>query len=126
MLKLRHRIVAPCRRDPARRDVPGRIRLSSAASLHAFIKTDLAPGVTAKTDGWPVYPGAPGIDHYPHVIGKMAAHVIPPWTHRVFSNLKVWALGVYHVLRRNHLQTYVGSSSAASIAAAPGTPSFAP
>jgi hypothetical protein len=27
--------------------------------------------------------------------------------HRIFSNLKVWALGVYHGLRRRHLQSYL-------------------
>jgi hypothetical protein len=27
--------------------------------------------------------------------------------HRVFSNLKRWALGVSHGLRRKHLQTYL-------------------
>ena len=36
-----------------------------------------------------------------------AAHVLLPWTHRVFSNLKTWALGVYHGLRRPHLQSYL-------------------
>jgi transposase-like protein len=91
---------------------PGRIRLSqvadySARSLHAFIKANLAPGATAKTDGWPGYPGAPGVNHDPHVVGNMAAHIILPWAHRIFSNLKVWALGVYHGLRRKHLQTYL-------------------
>jgi hypothetical protein len=30
-----------------------------------------------------------------------------PWIHRIFSNLKVWALGVYHGLRRQHLQSYL-------------------
>src|SRR5271169_836323 len=85
---------------------PGRIRLSqvpdySAASLHAFIKTNLAPGATAKTDGWSGYPGASGVNHDPHLVGKMAAHIILPWAHRIFSNLKVWALGVYHGLRRS-------------------------
>jgi hypothetical protein len=34
---------------------------------------------------------------------KMAANIILPWVHRIFSNLKVWALGVYHGLRRKHL-----------------------
>ncbi len=29
----------------------------------------------------------------------MTAHVVLPWIHRVFSNLKTWALGVYHGLR---------------------------
>ncbi len=37
----------------------------------------------------------------------MAAHVVLPWIHRVFSNLKTWALGVYHGLRRKHLQSYL-------------------
>ena len=91
---------------------PARIRLAaiedfSARSLHAFLKADLAPGATAKTDGWSGYPGAPGVDHEPHVIGPMAAHVVLPWVHRVFANLKTWALGVYHGLRRPHLQAYL-------------------
>ena len=37
----------------------------------------------------------------------MAAHIVLPWVHRVFSNLKTWALGVYHGLRRQHLQSYL-------------------
>jgi hypothetical protein len=91
---------------------PGRIRLKevpdySAQSLHPFIADNLAPGATAKTDGWSAYPGAPSVKHDPHVIGKMAAHIVLPWVHRIFSNLKVWALGVYHGLRRKHLQSYL-------------------
>src|SRR5262244_2856038 len=54
---------------------PGRIRLGqvgdySAASLHAFLATNLGRGATAKTDGWS---GHPGVTHDPHVVGKMAA-----------------------------------------------------
>jgi predicted RNA-binding Zn-ribbon protein involved in translation (DUF1610 family) len=91
---------------------PGRIRLGqvpdySAASLHAFVAANLAPGATAKTDGWSGYPGAAGVTHDPHVVGKMAAHIVLPWVHRIFSNLKVWALGVSHGLRRKHLQSYL-------------------
>jgi hypothetical protein len=91
---------------------PGRVRLAevpdySADSLHSFIADNLAAGATAKTDGWSAYPGAPGVSHDPHVIGKMAAHVVLPWVHRIFANLKVWALGVYHGLRRPHLQSYL-------------------
>src|SRR5204863_5996406 len=96
---------------------PGRIRLSqvpdySAASLHAFLATNLGRGATAKTDGWSGYPGAAGVTHDPHVVGKMAVHIVLPWVHRIFSNLKVWALGVwalgvYHGLRRKHLQSYL-------------------
>ena len=32
------------------------------------------------------------------VVGAMAAHVVLPWIHRVFSNFKGWARGVYHGL----------------------------
>jgi predicted RNA-binding Zn-ribbon protein involved in translation (DUF1610 family) len=91
---------------------PGRIRLQavedvSAGSLHAFIAASVASGATAKTDGWSGYRGAAGVVHEPHVVGKMAAHLVLPWAHRVFSNLKTWALGVYHGLRRKHLQRYL-------------------
>ena len=91
---------------------PGRIRLKeipdfSAATLHRFLAEEVASGATAKTDGLPSYAGAPGVRHDPHIIGKMAAHIVLPWVHRVFSNLKVWALGVYHGLRRKHVQSYL-------------------
>ena len=42
-----------------------------------------------------------------HVVGKTAAHLVLPWIHQVFSNLKGWARGVYHGLRRKHLQAYL-------------------
>ena len=92
--------------------VVGRIRLAkisdfSAKSLHRFVEDNIAPGTTIKTDGWSAYPGAPGVDHDPHIIGKMAAHIVLPWVHRVFSNVKTWALGVYHGLRKKHLQSYL-------------------
>jgi hypothetical protein len=91
---------------------PGRIRLAcikdfSALSLHSFIGKSITEESTIKTDGWSAYPGAPQVKHEPHVIGSMAAHVVLPWVHRVFSNLKTWALGVYHGLRRKHIQTYL-------------------
>jgi hypothetical protein len=91
---------------------PGRIRLQavedvSAGSLHAFIAASVASGATARTDGWSGYRGAAGVVHEPHVVGKMAAHLVLPWAHRVFSNLKTWAQGVYHGLRRKHLQRYL-------------------
>ena len=40
-------------------------------------------------------------------VGKTAAHLVLPWIHQVFSNLKGWARGVYHGLRRKHLQAYL-------------------
>jgi transposase-like protein len=91
---------------------PGRVRLAvikdaSATTLRAFLKVSVAPGATIKTDGWSGYPGAPGVTHEPHVVGPMAAHIVLPWVHRIFSNLKTWALGVYHGLRKDHLQAYL-------------------
>ena len=32
---------------------------------------------------------------------------IPAWVHRVFANATRWGLGVYHGLRRQHLQAYL-------------------
>ena len=91
---------------------PGRLRLGvikdgAATTLHPFITATVAPGSTLRTDGWSGYPGLPGFAHEPHVVGTMAAHIVLPWVHRVFSNLKTWALGVYHGLRRKHLQSYL-------------------
>ena len=91
---------------------PGRVRLAvirdaSATTLRAFLTVSVAPGATLKTDGWSGYPGAPGVTHDPHVVGPMAAHIVLPWVHRIFSNLKTWALGVYHGLRQDHLQAYL-------------------
>lgn len=91
---------------------PGRVRLAvitdaSAASLHAFLKASVAAGTTIRTDGWAGYSGAPNLHHEPHTVGAIAAHVVLPWVHRLFSNLKTWALGVYHGLRKRHLQSYL-------------------
>ena len=76
-----------------------------ASTLHAFMKNSIASGSTAKTDGFASYAGLPY--HDPHVIGKMAAHIVLPGIHRLFSNLKTWGLGVCLGLRRKHLQAYL-------------------
>ena len=76
-------------------------------ALNAFIARNIAPASTAKTDGWAGYAGVPVNQHDPHVIGAMAAHLVLPWIHQMFSNLKGWARGVYHGLRRKYLQTYL-------------------
>ena len=91
---------------------PGRIRLRgisdfSAETLAGVVTNTVAPGSTIKTDGWAGYGASADVAHDPHVIGPMAAHIVLPWVHRVFSNLKTWALGVYHGLRREHMQAYL-------------------
>jgi hypothetical protein len=69
------------------------------------VSRSTSPRSSAKTDGWSGYPGAAGVNHDPHVVGKMAAHIVLPWVHESFSNLKVWGLGGYHGLRSQHFQS---------------------
>ena len=80
----------------------GRVRLAmiadnSAASLEGFVRANVKPGATLLTDGHSSYPGLTDYRHDPHVVGKMAGHVMLPWIHRVFSLMKRWGLG--HVSR---------------------------
>jgi hypothetical protein len=41
-----------------------------------------------------------GRKHRSKTVGVMAAHVLLPWIHRVFANLKRLGLGVYQGFRR--------------------------
>ena len=91
---------------------PRRIRLApigdfSARSLRAFVAGTSAPGARVITDGWSGYCGLPDHDHQPKVVGATPAHLVLTWFHRVFSNLKRWALGTFHGLRRAHLRRYL-------------------
>ncbi len=92
---------------------PGRIRLAaiddfSAQSLHCFVEAEIDAGSLLKTDGWSAYNGVEDRRlHLPHVVGAEPAHLVLPWVHRVFSLFKTWALGVYHGLRPEHLQSYL-------------------
>jgi len=90
----------------------GRIRLtmianSSAASIEAFVRANVKPGATLLTDGHASYPRLTDYRHDPRVVGKMAAHIVLPWIHRVFALMKRWGLGTYHGLRRKHIDTYL-------------------
>ena len=79
----------------------------SAASLHAFLAANLAPGATVRTDEWLGDCSALGINHDPQfdvvAAGRNGLHYI----RRVFSDLEIWALSVPHGLRRKHLQSYL-------------------
>ena len=37
----------------------------------------------------------------------MAAHILLPWVHRVFANLKRWLTGTFHGARKQHLKRYL-------------------
>ena len=89
---------------------PRRIRLApiedfSARSLHPFVAETSAPGARVISDGWSGYSGLS--EHEPKVVGATPAHLVLRWVHRVFSNLKRWALGTFHGLRRPHLRRYL-------------------
>jgi transposase-like protein len=91
---------------------PGRARLAvigdySARSLESFVAAAIAEGSTVVSDGWSGYARLKDVRHDPKIVGPMAAHVVLPWVHRAFANTKRWALGVYHGLRRKHLQAYL-------------------
>jgi predicted RNA-binding Zn-ribbon protein involved in translation (DUF1610 family) len=90
----------------------GRIRLSampgeSAASLQTFLVSNLAPDATAQTGGEAGDSDDPAVNDDPHASGASDAHKATARLHRIFSDLKVWALSVYHGLRRRHLQSYL-------------------
>ena len=75
--------------------------------IHAFVLGAVALATRLVTDDWPSYRDIPEIKHKSITVGPMAAHIVLPWTHRLFSNLKRWGLGVYHGLRRANLQHYL-------------------
>lgn len=93
---------------------PRRIRLqvipnNRAATLDAFIQANIEPGSVILSDDHPSFVNFSnlGYTHDPKKVGLMAAHIVLPWIHRVFALLKRWGLGVYHGLRRKHVQTYL-------------------
>lgn len=93
-------------------NTPGRLRLAElssygAADIGQFLETAAGSDATIKTDGWPGYASVPSDQHEVHVVGNTPAHLIFPWIHQIYSNLKGWARGVYHGLRRKHLQAYL-------------------
>src|SRR5271168_1734043 len=66
----------------------GGIRLAmiadnSAVSIEAFVRADVKRGTTLLTDGHASFPGLTDYRHDPRIVGKMAAHVVLPWIHRV-------------------------------------------
>jgi hypothetical protein len=90
----------------------GRVRLAvrpdnTAASVHAFVRANDAPGSRLIIDGHRSYIGLTGYSRDPRVVTNIAGHIPLPWIHRVFSLLKRWALGTYHGLRRKHVDTYL-------------------
>ena len=90
----------------------GRIRLepirsNGRESLHPFVLKNTLPGTKIFTDGNQAYQGIPGRDHVARVVGKLPAHIWFKRIHRVFSLMKRWMMGVYHGMRKQHLEVYL-------------------
>ncbi len=90
----------------------GRIRLepihtNGRESLHPFVLRNTTPGTAIFTDGNQTYQGVPDRKHASKVVGKLPAHLSFKRIHRVFSLIKRWMMGVYHGVRRRHLNIYL-------------------
>jgi len=97
-----------CAKDGTSRRVRlSKIKSYGADSLQSFIETATAIGSTIVTDGFSSYKGMEGRKHQAKTVGIMAAHMVLPWIHKVFTNLKRLGLGVYHGLRKKHIQAYL-------------------
>ncbi len=91
---------------------PRRIRLEplrdfTAASITGFVGRAVEHGATVVSDGVASYCSLKDYTHRAKVVGPVAAHILLPWIHRVFSNFKQWVLGTYHGVRRKHLRRYL-------------------
>jgi transposase-like protein len=93
----------------------GRLRLQvlSAASedeIGRFLRTNVAPGSTIKSDGWRGYSATAlaGFDHQREIQGNpQRGHELAPQIHQAFSNLKAWLIGIHHGVEPKYLQSYL-------------------
>lgn len=92
---------------------PHRVRLEpletrTGEKVRAFVEQNVDGQATVVSDGFAGYKKLS--EHRKHVsktVGKMAAHVLLPWVHRAFSNLKRWFTGTLHGARKQHLRRYL-------------------
>jgi hypothetical protein len=107
--RLRLRVVSglPSMTDMLANPLSGR----GADVLCGFVRENVAPGSTVRTDGWIGYRNLPslGYKHESLVLGgdpeKTDGHL--PMIHLVFSNLKTWLRGTHHGVSQQHLQSYL-------------------
>jgi len=78
-------------------------------SVTAFVKAQVEPGSTIRTDGLPVYPTLEreGFIHDRQPIKKRKAHLVLPHVHTFISNLRSFVQGTHHGLAETHLQQYL-------------------
>ena len=112
-------------------NTPGRLRLAEISSYGAtdlshFVETSADPDATAKTDGWPGYARIPADRHDVHVVSKTPAHLVLPWIHQIFSNLKAGHEASTTGCAASFCRPTSTSSSFASTDENPVTPPSAP
>lgn len=94
----------------------GRCRLAvvpnaSASALQGFVRTNVQPGSSVITDGWPSYRGLKrDYQHRPVNVSESEreAHEELPGVHRIASLLKRWLVGTHQgSVLPGHLQAYL-------------------
>ena len=106
-------------------NIPGRLRLAEISSLRrrrprASSKPPPIPTPSRKPTAGRLRCGPRRSPQCP-CRRVTAAHLVLPWIHQVFSNLKGWARGVYHGCVASICRPISMSSSFASTAAKPAT-----
>ena len=91
---------------------PRRVRLEplqdrSGENVRGFVERNVNQGAAVVSDGLAGYRKLKDHKHIGKTVGTMAAHVLLPWIHRVFSNLKRWLTGTFHGVRKQHLKRYL-------------------
>lgn len=91
---------------------PHRVRLEplqdrTGENVRGFVERNVEPGAVVVSDGLAGYRKLNDHKHIGKTVGNMAAHVLLPWVHRVFSNLKRWFTGTFHGVRKQHLKRYL-------------------
>ena len=91
---------------------PHRVRLEpltdrSGESVRSFVERVVERGATVVSDGLAGYRKLEEHRHLGRTVGAMAAHVLLPWVHRAFANLKRWLTGTFHGVRKPHLGRYL-------------------
>lgn len=93
----------------------GRIRLTKIGNanketIEDFLRKNLEPGTTVRTDGWKGYSNT-ALKKFHHIVqiqdSPADASRLAPHIHRMFSNLKTWLNGTHHGVDPKYLQNYL-------------------
>lgn len=78
-------------------------------TITTFVKANVEPGATLRTDGLSVYPALEkhGYIHDREPVRKRKAHLVLPHVHTFISNLRSFVQGTHHGLSETHLQQYL-------------------